>query len=156
MKAASIALFLAAGAMFLPAQQPDWDALDQQIESLYLKGDIAGALRVATLALFDAASNLKQSGRSLDRLGFLYYNSGNLKDGETYLRQSLDLRRDKIGPSSDDYAQSANDLALFLRDTRRLREAQALAEDAEPCDHESLTPITLRLRRDSKNARVYL
>ena len=129
MKPASIALFLAAGAIILQAQQPDWDALDQQVEGLYLKGDIAGALRVAKLAL-DAASNPKQSGRSLDRLGFLYYNSGNLKDGETYLRQSLELRRDKIGPSSDDYAQSANDLALFLRDTRRLREAQALAEDA--------------------------
>jgi CHAT domain-containing protein/Tfp pilus assembly protein PilF len=129
MKAASIALFLAAGAMFLSAQQPDWDALDQQVESLYLKGDIAGALRLAKLAM-DAASNPKQTGRSLDRLGFLYYNSGNLKDGETYLRQSLDLRREKIGADSDDYAQSANDLALFLRDTRRLREAQALAEDA--------------------------
>src|SRR5208337_1582331 len=39
-------------------------------------------------------------------------------------------RREKLGADTDDYAQSANDLALFLRDTRRLPEAQALAEEA--------------------------
>src|SRR5271170_7216485 len=129
MKVASLALLLAAGPMFLQGQKADWDALDQQVEQLYLKGDMAGAVRMAKLAL-DAASNPKQTGRSLDRLGFLYYNSGNLKDGETFLRQGLDLRREKLGADSDDYAQSANDLALFLRDTRRFPEAQPLAEQA--------------------------
>jgi tetratricopeptide (TPR) repeat protein len=130
MKTASLALLLAAGPMLLQGQNAaNWDALDQQVEQLYLKGDLAGALNAAKLAL-DAASNPKQTGRSLDRLGFLYYNSGNLKDGETFLRQGLDLRREKLGADSDDYAQSANDLALFLRDTRRFPEAQALAEEA--------------------------
>ncbi len=129
MRLASLALLLAAGPMFLQAQKPDWEALDQQVEQLYLKGDIAGAVSAAKLAL-DAASNPKQSGRSLDRLGFLYYNSGNLKDGETFLRQGLDLRREKLGADSADYAESANDLALFLRDTRRFQEAQPLAEEA--------------------------
>jgi tetratricopeptide (TPR) repeat protein len=129
MKAASLALLLAAGPMFLQGQKADWDALDQQTEQIYLKGDLPEAVRVAKLAL-DAASNPKQTGRSLDRLGFLYYNSGNLKDGETFLRQGLELRREKLGADSDDYAQSANDLALFLRDTRRFPEAQALAEEA--------------------------
>jgi CHAT domain-containing protein/Tfp pilus assembly protein PilF len=129
MKAASLALLLVAGPMLMQGQKADWDALDQQIEQLYLKGDLPGAVRVAKLAL-DAASSPKQTGRSLDRLGFLYYNSGNLKDGETFLRQGLDLRREKLGADSDDYAQSANDLALFLRDTRRYPEAQALAEEA--------------------------
>jgi len=129
MKGASLALLLAAGPMFLQGQKPDWDALDQQVEQLYLKGDMAGAVRVAKLAL-DAASSPKQTGHSLDRLGFLYYNSGNLKDGETFLRQGLELRREKLGADSDDYAQSANDLALFLRDTRRFQEAQPLAEEA--------------------------
>ncbi len=129
MKAASLALLLMAGPMLMQGQKADWDALDQQVEQIYLKGDLAEAVRVAKLAL-DAASNPKQTGRSLDRLGFLYYNSGNLKDGETFLRQGLDLRREKLGRDSDDYAQSANDLALFLRDTRRFPEAQALAEEA--------------------------
>ncbi len=129
MKAAWLALVLAAGPMVLRGQKADWEVLDQQVEQLYLKGDMAGAVRVAKLAL-DAASNPKQSGRSLDRLGFLYYNSGNLKDGETYLRQGLQLRRERLGADSADYAESANDLALFYRDTRRLAEAQALAEEA--------------------------
>ncbi len=124
----SVALFLAAGSLLL-AQQADWDALDSQVEQLYLKGDMAGAVRVAKLAV-DAASTPKQSGRSLDRLGFLYYNSGNLKDGEAFLRKGLELRREKLGAGSADYAESANDLALFCRDTRRFPEAQALAEEA--------------------------
>lgn len=128
MRAASLALFLAAGSMVLLGQA-NWDVLDQQVEQLYLKGDIAGAVRAAKLAL-DAASNPKQSGRSLDRLGFLYYNSGNLKDGQTFLRQGLELRREKLGAETADYAESANDLALFLRDTRRFQEAQPLAEEA--------------------------
>jgi CHAT domain-containing protein/Tfp pilus assembly protein PilF len=128
MKAASLALLLAAGSMVLLGQA-DWDALDLQVEQLYLKGDIAGAVRAAKLAL-GAASSPKQSGRSLDRLGFLYYNSGNLKDGETFLRQGLELRREKLGAETADYAESANDLALFLRDTRRFQEAQPLAEEA--------------------------
>jgi CHAT domain-containing protein/Tfp pilus assembly protein PilF len=129
MKAASLALLLAAAPMLLQGQKADWDALDQQVEQIYLKGDLPGALNTAKLAL-DAASTPKQKGRSLDRLGFLYYNSGNLKDGETFLRQGLDLRREKLGADSDDYAQSANDMALFLRDTHRFPEAQTLAEEA--------------------------
>jgi CHAT domain-containing protein/tetratricopeptide (TPR) repeat protein len=115
--------------MFLQGQKAEWEALDQQVEQLYLKGDMAGAVRVAKLAL-DAASTPKQSGRSLDRLGFLYYNSGNLKDGETFLRQGLELRREKLGADTADYAESANDMALFFRDTRRFQEAQSLAEEA--------------------------
>ena len=128
MKPAAVALWFAAAATLL-AQQSDWDALDKQIEQLYLKGDLAGAVRVAKLAV-DAATTPKQSGHSLDRLGFLYYNSGNLKDGEAFLRQSLALRKENLGADSADYAESANDLALFLRDTRRFPEGQALAEEA--------------------------
>ncbi|HTC32210.1 MAG TPA: CHAT domain-containing tetratricopeptide repeat protein [Bryobacteraceae bacterium] len=129
MKLASIALLLAAGAMFVEGQKLDWDGLDNQVEQLYLKGDMDGALRVAKLAL-EAASNPKQTGRSLDRIGVVYYNLGNLKDGEKFLRQSLDLRRERLGADSDDYAQSANDLALLLRDSRRFTDAQPLAEEA--------------------------
>jgi len=128
MKQAVVALLLAA-ACTLPGQEPDWDALDRQIEQLYVKGDLPGAVRVAKLAV-DAASTPKQSGRSLDRLGFLYYNTGNLKDGEALLRQGLAVRREKLGADSADYAESANDLALFCRDTRKYPEAQALAEEA--------------------------
>ncbi|MGA2881628.1 MAG: CHAT domain-containing tetratricopeptide repeat protein [Bryobacteraceae bacterium] len=128
MKKLAGVLLLAASPMLL-AQTPDWDALDRQVEQLYLKGDMAGAVRVAKLAV-DAASTPKQSGRSLDRLGFLYYNSGNLKDGEALLRQGLALRREKLGADSADYAESANDLALFCRDTHRFPEAQALSEEA--------------------------
>ena len=110
-----------------PAAQ-SWDALDQQLEQAYLKGDLSEGLRLAKLAA-DAASTPAQSGRSLDRLGYLYYVSGNLKDGETYLRKAIEIRR-QIGADTADYAESANDLALFCRDTRKLDEARTLAEQA--------------------------
>lgn len=129
MRSAALALLLAGVPIFLRAQKADWEALDRQLEQLYLSGDMAGAVKTAKLAL-DAASTPKQSGRSIDRLGFLYYNSGNLKDGEALLRQGLELRREKLGADTADYAESANDLALFCRDTRRFPEAQALAEEA--------------------------
>src|ERR1700685_3165554 len=132
MKAPALVLLFAVTALLtqkMPAQKPDWDALDKQMQELYLKGDLTAAVQAAKQAL-DAASTPTQTGHSLDRLGFLYYNSGNLKDGETFLRQGLTLRREKLGADTDDYAQSANDLALFLRDTRRYPEAQALAEEA--------------------------
>jgi CHAT domain-containing protein/Tfp pilus assembly protein PilF len=107
----------------------NWESLNQQIEQAYLKGDFKEAIRLAKLAL-EAASNPKQTGKSLDRLGFLYYESGNLKDGEPLMRQSLELRKTKVGPDTADYAESANDLAIVCRDTGRFPEAFALAQEA--------------------------
>src|SRR5262249_9708265 len=51
-------------------------------------------------------------------------------------RQALELRRSKLGVDTADYAESANDLALFCRDSGRLPEALELAEQA----------VTIRLR----------
>ena len=107
----------------------DWESLNQQIEQAYLKGDFKESIRLAKLAL-EAASSPQQTGRSLDRLGFLYYESGNVKDGEPLLRQSLELRKTKVGPDTADYAESANDLAIVCRDTARFPEALALAQEA--------------------------
>jgi len=112
-----------------PVSVASWDTLDQRLEQAYLKGDLAEALKIAKQAV-DAATTPKQSGRSLDRLGYLYYVSGNLKDGEGFLRHGLEIRRTQIGPETADYAESANDLALFCRDTRRLDEARQLAEQS--------------------------
>ena len=123
-----IALFLGASGP-LARSQPDWASLDRQAEELYVKGDLKEAIRIARLAV-DAASDPKQSGRSLDRLGFLEYTSGNLKDGESFLRQALELRKSKLGIDTADYAESANDLALFCRDSGKLPEARVLAEEA--------------------------
>lgn len=125
-----------------PAQ--DWAALDKQAEELYDKGNLKEAIRVARMAV-KAASNPKQSGRSLDRLGFFEYTSGNQKDGEFFLRQALELRKNALGIETPDYAESANDLALYCRDSRELPEARALAEQA----------LAIRLRvLGASNARV--
>ncbi|MBI2684695.1 MAG: CHAT domain-containing protein [Acidobacteria bacterium] len=107
----------------------DWAALDRQAEESYSKGDLKEAVRVAKLAVA-AASGAKQSGHSMDRLGFFEYTSGNLKDGEVFLRQALELRRRELGINTADYAESVNDLALFCRDSGKLPEARALAEQA--------------------------
>jgi hypothetical protein len=94
----------------------DWASLDRQAEELYTKGDLKEAIRIARLAV-EAARGPKQSGRSLDRLGFFEATSGNLKDGESFLRQAIELRKTELGIDTLDYAESANDLALLFRDS---------------------------------------
>src|SRR5690349_8875557 len=106
-----------------------WSALDASAEAAYTKGDLAEAVRVAKLAV-EAAIDFKQSARSLDRLGFFQFTSGDLKAGEAALRQAIDIRRTKVGEETLDYAESANDLALLCRDTGQLAEGRKLAEQA--------------------------
>jgi CHAT domain-containing protein len=116
----------------LAPQEPatgDWAALDAQATQLYNQGNLPKAIDAAQQALRLAASP-QESGRSLDRLGFLLYTSGNLADGEKYLRQSLDVRDRAPGADSLEYAETANDLAMVLRDLRKLDEAKTLAQRA--------------------------
>src|SRR3954453_20308554 len=96
----------------------NWSSLDAQAESSYNKGDLAGAIRMAKLAVASAADS-KESAHSLDRLGFFQYTAGDLKTGEASLRQALEIRKTKIGEDTLDYAESANDLALLCRDTNQ-------------------------------------
>ena len=113
----------------VPAFSQAWAELDAQAEQLYTSGDLKEAIRVARVAV-DAASDPRQSAHSMDRLGFFEYTSGNLKDGESFLRQALDLRKKNFGIETLDYAESGNDLALFFRDSGKLPEARELAEQA--------------------------
>jgi len=122
------ALFAAALLLQDPPPQ-DWASLDRQAEDLYAKGDLKEAIRVANLAV-DAASGARQSGHSTDRLGFFEYTFGDYKNGERHLRQALELRKSISGADTADYAESANDLALFCRDSGKLPEGRTLAEQA--------------------------
>jgi CHAT domain-containing protein/tetratricopeptide (TPR) repeat protein len=122
----------------------DWASLDRQAEELYTKGDLKEAIRTARLAV-DAASGPKQSARSMDRVGFFEYTSGNMKAGESYLRQALELRKKELGIDTVDYAESANDLALFCRDSGKLPEARALAEQAVEIESRLLGGGNLRV-----------
>jgi CHAT domain-containing protein/tetratricopeptide (TPR) repeat protein len=107
----------------------DWSALDARAMELYVKGDLPGAIASAQAAL-RAASTPGETGRSLDRLGFFHHQSGNVAEGEKHLRESLQIRETAFGTESLEYAETANDLALLLRDRRQLDEAKALAERA--------------------------
>ena len=108
---------------------PQWQALDQQAADLYVQGDLPKAIVVAEQAL-RVASSPRESGRSLDRLGFLSYTSGRLAEGEKYLRESLRVREEAFGIDSLEYAETANDLAMLLRDLRKMDEARSLADRA--------------------------
>jgi CHAT domain-containing protein len=109
------------------ADPQDWAALDRQAEELYTKGNLKEAIRAAKLAM-DAASGARQSGHSMDRLGFFEYTSGDQKSGEQHLRQALELRKNELGADTADFAESANDLALYCRDSAKLPEGRTLAE----------------------------
>src|SRR2546427_12691621 len=73
-----------------------WQALDTRVAELYVQGDLLHAIAAAQEAL-RAAVSPGESGKSLDRLGFLYYTSGKLPEGEKYLRQSLQVRESAFG-----------------------------------------------------------
>ena len=121
---------LFAAALLLQDTPPEnWASLDRQAEELYTRGDLKEAIRVANLAV-DASSGPQQSGHSTDRLGFFEYTFGDYKNGERHLRQALELRKSTLGTDTADYAESANDLALFCRDSAKLPEGRTLAEQA--------------------------
>lgn len=119
---------LAAALFFQDPRPQDWASLDRQAEDLYTKGDLKEAIRVANLAVA-AATGPRQSAHSTDRLGFFEYTFGDYKNGERHLRQALELRK-SLGADTADYAESANDLALFCRDSAKLLEGRTLAEQA--------------------------
>jgi hypothetical protein len=93
-------------------QESSWQALDRRTADLYAKAICPQAIESAQAALRIAASP-KETGRSLDRLGFLYYTSGKLTEGETYLRRSLQTCEAAFGTDSLEYAEPANDLAML-------------------------------------------
>lgn len=139
---AVLILCQAASAAQPPAQS--WQTLDEQVTELYAKGDLHQAIDIAQAAL-RVASSPRESGRSLDRLGFLLYTSGDLANGEKYLRQSLQTREAAFGAESVDAAETANDLAMLLRDLRRMDDARALAERAVAIRERLLGADTLPL-----------
>jgi CHAT domain-containing protein/tetratricopeptide (TPR) repeat protein len=126
--ACCVVLLQAIGVGQTPAAS-EWQALDQQALDLYVQGDLPKAIVAAEQAL-KAASAPRESGRSLDRLGFLYYTSGRLAEGEKYLRESIRVREQAFGIESLEYAETANDLAMLLRDLRKIDEARSLADRA--------------------------
>jgi CHAT domain-containing protein/tetratricopeptide (TPR) repeat protein len=119
---------LLAAALQLQASPQEWAALDRQAEDFYAKGDLKEAIRAANQAV-EAASGSQQSAHSTDRLGFFEYTFGDYKNGERHLREAFEIRR-KMGAGTADFAESANDLALFCRDAAKLPEGRALAEQA--------------------------
>lgn len=123
---------------------PGGASLDQQAEALYNKGDLKEAIRIAKLAV-DSASDRRQSAHSLDRLGFFEYTAGDIKSGETALRQAIDMRKVDPGIDSADYAESANDLALLCRDSGKFSEARTLAQQAVTIRTRILGPHDLKV-----------
>lgn len=118
----SVLLFLV---VLLHAQS--WDELYRQSETLYKKGDLPAAARVAQQAL-DAAGGAEQKGAALDRLGFLQYSMGKRAEAEAALKQALEIR-EKLGRETEGYADTALNLAMLYRDMRRLDDALRFANE---------------------------
>ena len=123
------AAWLACGSIVAGQTRAGWASLDSRAAALYAQGDLARAIDAAQAAL-RAAVSPDERGKSLDRLGFLHYTSGDLKAGERELRDSLQVRQTAFGADSLEYAETANDLAMLLRDLRRMDEARNLASQS--------------------------
>jgi len=131
-------------AAFIEQARTDWQSLDASAAALYARGDLPQAIAAAQAALRIAASP-RESGKSLDRLGFLHYTAGDLAAGEKELRQSLQVRGEAFGRESLDYAETANDLAMLLRDRHHMDEAVSLASKAAAVRERLLGPDDLLL-----------
>ncbi len=155
MKAASLALLLVAGPMLIEGQKADWDPLDQQIEQLYLKGDLPGAVRIAKLAL-DAASIPSKLAVVSTASVFSTTISGNLKDGETVSPpESRSSPRETRGQLGRLCAERERSGALSPRHSPLPRSTGA-GRGSRRCTVANPGRQQSRSCRDARNARVHL
>ncbi|MCL5801955.1 MAG: tetratricopeptide repeat protein, partial [Gammaproteobacteria bacterium] len=113
-----VALFLlTATPAFSQGAGIEWDILNQEVMSLYQKGQYDRAVIVAKKALGVAEKALGPDhpdvAASLNNLAYLYYTQGQYAQAEPLYKRSLAIREKALGPDHPDVATSLNNLALL-------------------------------------------
>ena len=114
----------------------EWDTLNQEMISLYQKGEYDRAVIVAKKALEVARKNHGENhpavATSLNYLASLYYSQALYAQAEPLYKRSLAIREKALGPNHPEVATSLNNLATLYH-------SQGLYTQAEPLFKRSLT-----------------
>ena len=130
-----IGLLLLVGSASSFAQDAEWKTLNDQVKSLYDKGQYERAVVAAKKAL-EVAETLTgpehpDVAESLNDLARAYQAQGRYADAEPLYQRSLAIREKALGPEHPDVAESLNNLAEVYR-------VQGRYADAEPFYQRSL------------------
>jgi tetratricopeptide (TPR) repeat protein len=127
-------LLLTAVPTFLQGAGKKWDILNQEVMSLYQKGQYDRAVIVAKKALEVAEKNVGKNpvavATSLNNLAELYDSQGQYAQAEPLLKRSLEIREKALGPDHPAVAIILENIAVLYRATNRTEEADALDKRA--------------------------
>ena len=128
----AIVAFLLVGAspVFSDGAGIEWDILNQEVISLYQKGEYDRAVVVAREALEVAEENVGPDhpdvAGSLNNLALLYQAQGDYAKAEPHYKRALAIREKALGPDHPLVATSLENLATVYRATNRDEEAKPL------------------------------
>ena len=127
-------LILFGGPVSAPAQGIEWKTLNDEVESLYRKGQYDRAVVVAMKALDVAEKSVGPNhpavATSLNNLALLYLAQGQYAQVEPLYKRSLAMAEKTLGPEHPDVATSLNNLAALYRATDRSDAAEELEKRA--------------------------
>ena len=123
-------LLLFGGAASSHAQGIEWEVLNDEVKSLYQKGQYDRAVVVAKKALDVAEKAVGPDhpsvAMSLNNLALLYDTQGQYAQAEPLYKRSLAIYEKALGPDHPDVATSLENLAELYRKTGRAKEAEWL------------------------------
>ena len=113
-------LLLVAALVITPAAHgEEWEILNEEVISLYEKGEYARATKVAKKALKVAEETLGVNhpdvATTLNNLAELYKTQGDYEAALPLYRRSLQIREEKLGKNHPNVATTLNNLAGYIR-----------------------------------------
>ena len=112
----------------------EWEILNEEVKSLYQKGQYDRAVVVAKKALTVAEVNVGPDhpdvATSLNNLAEVYRAQGRYAEAEPLHKRALGIAEKVLGPDHPHVAMSLNNLAGLYRATNREDEAEPLEQRA--------------------------
>ena len=116
------------------AQGIEWEVLNEEVKSLYQKGQYDRAVVVAKKALDVAEKAVGPHhpavATSLNNLAELYRAQGQYAQAEPLYKRSLAIREKALGPDHPNVATSLENMAALYRKIGRTKEAESLDKHA--------------------------
>ncbi|MGD0843662.1 MAG: tetratricopeptide repeat protein [Geobacteraceae bacterium] len=132
--AVTVALCLATASAHSQSNGIEWNILNQEVESLYHKGEYDRAVAVAGKALELAERNVEANhlyvATALNNLALHYYTKGRYTQAEPLYKRSLAIREKALSPDHPKLAMTLEKMAILYWNTGRGKDAEALEKRA--------------------------